>query len=248
MSNMRRREFISLLGGAVTAWPLAARAQQSKMPRIGALVLKDEDAEAFANEFREGLRELGYIEGRNYTLELRSADGNADQLSELAAELVRREVDVIVAVFTPCALAAKQATREIPIVAIAGDPIGVGLVASLARPGGNITGLSNMGAETAGKSVELFRDMLPSLRRVAVLANPVDSFTKSILEQVQLAGRTADIEIAPAMVRGLDEVEAAFAAMRRERADAVVVQSIFFPKTIADLAIKYRPPSFAPRR
>jgi putative ABC transport system substrate-binding protein len=242
---MKRRDFITLLGGAAVAWPLAARAQQSKTPRVGALVLKDEDAQAFANEFREGLRELGYIEGQSYTLELRSADGKADRLSELAAELVRLKVDVIAAVFTPCALAAKQATREIPIVAIAGDPIGAGLVASLARPGGNITGLSNMGAETAGKSVELFRDMLPSLRRVAVLANPVDSFTKSILEQVQLAGRTAGIEIAPAMVRGLDEVEAAFAAMTRERADAVVVQSIFFPKTIADLAIKYRLPSAA---
>ncbi len=235
-----------MLGGAAAVWPLVARAQQLKVPRIGALVLTNEDARSFGKELREGLRELGYNEGQNFTFEFRSAEGNADLLPELAAELVRLKVDIIAAIFTPCALAAKQATRETPIFVIAGDPIGTGLVTSLARPGGNITGLSNMGAETAGKSVELFRDMLPSLRRVAVLANPVDPFTNSILEQVQLAGRTAGIEIAPvAMVRGLDEVAAALAAMVRERADAVVVQAIFFPKTIADLAIKYRLPSAA---
>ena len=243
---MKRREFITMLGGAAAVWPLVARAQQLKVPRIGALVLTNEDARSFGKELREGLRELGYNEGQNFTFEFRSAEGNADLLPELAAELVRLKVDIIAAIFTPCALAAKQATRETPIFVIAGDPIGTGLVTSLARPGGNITGLSNMGAETAGKSVELFRDMLPSLRRVAVLANPVDPFTNSILEQVQLAGRTAGIEIAPvAMVRGLDEVAAALAAMVRERADAVVVQAIFFPKTIADLAIKYRLPSAA---
>jgi putative tryptophan/tyrosine transport system substrate-binding protein len=169
MLDVRRREFITLLGGAA-AWPLAARAQQSKMPRIGVLVLTDDDGRAFGKEFRGGLRELGLVEGQGYALELRSADGNANRLPELAEELVRRKVDVIAAIFTPCALAAKQATREIPIFAIAGDPIGTGLVANLARPGGNVTGLSNMGAETAGKTLELFRDMLPSVRRVAVLA------------------------------------------------------------------------------
>src|SRR5262245_6458162 len=212
MSGMSRREFITLLGGAAALSllrPLAAYAQQSKAPRIGALVLTDQDGRAFSKALREGLRELGLIEGQNYALELRSADANADRLPQLAQELVRLKVDVIAAIFTPCALAAKQATREIPICVIAGDPIGTGLVASLARPGGNITGLSNMGSEAAGKCVELFRDMLPSLSRVAVLANPVDPFTRSLLEQVQLAGRTTGIEIAPvAMVRALDEVEA----------------------------------------
>jgi len=241
---MRRREFITLIGGAVAAWPLAARAQQSKIPRIGALVLADEDGRAYGKELRDGLRELGLVEGQNFALELRSADGKANRLPELAEELVRRKVDVIAAIFTPCALAARQATREIPIFAIAGDPVGTGLVTNLARPGGNVTGLSNMGAETAGKTLELFRDMLPSLRRVAVLANPVDPFTRSLLEQVQLAGRTAGIEIAPvAMVRGLDEVETAFAAIARERADAVVVPGIFFANTVANLAIKYHLPS-----
>jgi putative ABC transport system substrate-binding protein len=229
---MRRRKFITLVGGAAALSllrPLAAYAQQPKAPRIGALVLTDQDGQAFGKALREGLRELGLIEGENYALELRSADAKADRLPQLAQELVRLKVDVIAAIFTPCALAAKQATREIPIFVIAGDPIGTGLVASLARPGGNITGLSNMGSEAAGKCVELFREMLPSLSRVAVLANPVDPFTRSILEQVQLAGRITSVEIAPvAMVRA---------------PDVVVQAGIFFQNAIADLAIKYRLPS-----
>jgi putative ABC transport system substrate-binding protein len=241
---MKRREFITLLGAAA-AWPVVARAQQSKVHRIGLLALTDADAQSFGRELREGLRELGVVEGQHYTVEGRSADGNANLLPGLAAELVRLKVDIITALFTPCALAAKQATLVIPIVfAAAGDPLGTGLVASLARPGGNITGLSNMAAETAGKSVELLRDMLPSLRRVALLANPVDPFTKSIVEQVQLAGRAAGIQIAPVvMVRGVDEAEAAFAAIAQAQAEAVVVQGIFFSRTFADLAIKYRLPS-----
>ena len=243
---MRRREFITLLGGAA-AWPLAARAQQRKFARIGALVLTGADAQSLGGALREGLREFGYAEGQNFVLEFRSADGNVDRLPELAAELVRLPVDLIVATFTPCALAAKQATTTIPIVmAAVADPIGAGLVQSLARPGGNITGFSNMAAETAGKSVELLRDMLPSLRRVAVLANPLDPFTRPFLEQVHLAGRIASIEIAPvAMARAPEEVDAAFATMAQERAEAVVVQAVFFANTIADLAIKYRLPSAA---
>jgi len=245
MSGIGRREFFTLLGGAAVAWPLAASAQQGKLLRIGALVLTSADAQSLGRALREGLRELGYAEGQNFAFEFRSADGNTDRLPELAAELVRLPVDVIVATFTPCALAAKQATTTIPIVmAAVADPISAGLAQSLARPGGNITGFSNMAAETAGKSVELLRDMLPSLRRVAVLANPADPFTRQLLEQVHLAGRTAGIEIAPvAMARGADDVEAAFAVMTQERAEAVVVQGIFFSKAVADLALKYRLPS-----
>jgi putative tryptophan/tyrosine transport system substrate-binding protein len=242
---MRRREFITLLSSAAAAWPVAARAQRGKLARIGALVLTQGDAQSLGRALGEGLRELGYVEGQSFNFEFRSADGNTDRLPALAADLVRLPVDVIVATFTPCALAAKQATTTIPIVMVAvADPVGAGLVQSLARPGGNITGFSNMGAETAGKSVELLREMLPQLRRVAVLANPVDPFTRPLLEQVHLAGRTTGIEIAPiAMARGSDELEAAFATMTQERAEAVVVQGIFFSRTVADLAVKYRLPS-----
>jgi putative ABC transport system substrate-binding protein len=247
MLGIRRRDFIALLGSGAIACPLLAHSQQSRPSRIGALVLTSSDAKSLGDELREGLRELGYVEGRNFAFEFRSADGDADRLPDLAAELVRLQVDVIVAAYTPCALAAKRATTSIPIVmAAVADPIGAGLVQSLARPGGNISGFSNMAPETAGKCVDLFRDMLPSLHRVAVLANPVDPFTRSLLDQVHLAGRTGGIEIAPvAMVRGLDEVETAFADMASKQAQAVVVQAIFFAKAIADLAIKYRLPSAA---
>ena len=178
-----------------------------------------------------GIARVRLCRGQNFAFEVRSADGNTDRLPELASELARLPVDVIVATFTPCALAAKQATTTIPVVMVAvADPVGAGLVQSFARPGGNITGFSNMAAETAGKSVELLREMLPSLSRVAVLANPVDPFTKPLLEQVHLAGRNTGIEIAPiAMARGFDELEAAFAAMSQERAEAVVVQGSSFP-------------------
>jgi ABC-type uncharacterized transport system substrate-binding protein len=184
---VRRREFITLLGGAAAAWPLAARAQQRRLARIGALVLTIADAESLGRALREVLRELGYIEGQNFTLEFRSADGNADRLPDLAAELVRLPVDLIVATFTPCALAAKQATTTIPIViAAVADPVGSGLVQSLARPGGNITGFSNMAAETAGKSVELLREMLPSLRPDLAVKYRLPS--ASVLRQFAQAG------------------------------------------------------------
>lgn len=240
-----RRAFITLLGGAAAAWPLAVRAQRGKSARIGVLALTSADAQSVGRALREGLSELGYAEQQNFTFEFRSADGNADRLSDLAAELVRLPVDVIVATFTPCALAAKRATTTIPIImAAVADPVGAGLVQSLARPGGNITGFSNMAAETAGKSIEFLRDMLPSLRRVAVLANPVDPFTRQLLEQVHLAGRTAGIEIAPVvMASGSNDVEASFAVMKKERAEAVVVQGIFFSRTVADVALKHRLPS-----
>jgi len=170
---VKRREFMTLLGGAATIWPLSAHAQRLKVAQIGVLVLTNADGQSLTRELRLGLRDLGYSEGRNFTFQLRSADGDAGRLPQLATELVSSQVDVIVATFTPCALAAKQATATIPIVmAAVADPIAVGLVTSLARPGGNITGFSNMAAETAAKSVELFRDMLPSIGRVAASGQP----------------------------------------------------------------------------
>jgi putative ABC transport system substrate-binding protein len=168
---MRRREFIAVLGGAAAAWPLAPRAQQAKVYRIGALFVGNADVESFRTELREELRKAGFVEGQNLLFEFRSAEEKLDLLPRLAAELVGLKVDVIVALYTPCAIAAKQATREIPIVIMSGDPLGTGLVPSLSRPGGNITGVSLMAAELFGKCVELIRDMLPTVRRVAALGN-----------------------------------------------------------------------------
>ena len=240
---MKRRDFLVLVAGAM-GLPFAGHAQPPKPHRIGVLALNKADERSFGTELREGLRVLGYVEGQSYLIEARSADENAARLPELAAELVRLRVDVLVAIFTPCALAAKQATATIPIVIVSvGDPVSSGLVSSLARPGGNITGLSNMGPETAGKAVELFRDMLPSVRRVGVLANPDDAFTKPFLEQVQLAGRVVGVEIAPAMVRGSDDVDAALRNLSKEGVGAVIVQATFFSKTMAELAIKHRLPA-----
>jgi putative ABC transport system substrate-binding protein len=240
---MRRREFLGTLGGAV-AWPIVARAQQSQMKRIGALVIGNADAPSFLTELRKGLRDLGRIEGQNYAIELRSAEGQLGRLPQLAAELVGLKVDVIVALFTPCALAAKQATHEIPIVILSGDPIGTGLVQSLSRPGANVTGLSQMGAETHAKCIELFRDMLPSARRIAVIANAADPvFAKSFLDQAHRAGSGTGSEIISITIRGPDELEAGFATAVKEKADAVVYQASLPTKRAADLAIAHRLPA-----
>jgi len=247
---MRRREFIRIVGSSAAMWPLAAFAQQPKVARIGALYIGTADAETFKNELREGMRELGYVEGQNIAFEFRSAEGKLDRLPELAAELVQLKVDVIVALYVPPSLAAKQATRDIPIVVIVGDPVETGIVPSLARPGGNITGVSLMASALNGKSLELFRDMLPSARRVGVLGhatNPV--FAKAMLDEVLLAGRPTGIEIQPVvMVNGPDELENAFATMVRERADAVVVQGSLAIKPVTDMALKYRVPTASTAR
>jgi putative tryptophan/tyrosine transport system substrate-binding protein len=246
---MRRREFITLLGGAA-AWPLATRAQQSKMARIGALYIGTADAESFKKELREGLRVFGYVEGQNIAFEFRSAEGKLDRLPELAAELVRLKLDVIVALYVPPSLAAKQSTGEIPIVVIVGDPVETGIVPSLARPGGDITGVSLMASASHGKSVELFRDMLPSVHRVGVLGhatNPV--FAKAMLDEVLRAGGPTGTEIHPVvMVRGLDELDNAFTTMVRERADAVVIQGSLALKSVTDMAMEYRLPSASTAR
>jgi putative tryptophan/tyrosine transport system substrate-binding protein len=234
-----RRDFITLLGSAAVAWPLIASAQQTKVYRIGALVVGNADVHSLRTELREVLRKSGYVEGQNLLFEFRSADEELDQLPRLATELVALKVDVIVAIYTPCALAAQRATREIPIVIVSGNPIETGLVPSLSRPGGNITGVSLIASELHGKCVELFRDMLPSVRRVAALGNADDPISKLFLEQVQLAGRTTGIEIAPAiLVSGPSEIDDAFAEMRKERADAVVVQGSLASKNTAELALK----------
>jgi putative tryptophan/tyrosine transport system substrate-binding protein len=244
MLDLARRRFLTLLGGAAAAWPLWARAQQQRVYRIGALLVGNADVEPLRTELREALRKSGYVESQNLLFDFRSAEEELDRLPRLATELVGLNVDVIVAIYTPCALAAQQATREIPIVIVSGNPIETGLVSSLSRPGGNITGVSLIASELHGKCVELFRDMLPSVRRVAALGNADDPISKLFLEQVELAGRTTGIEIAPAiLVSGPGEIDAAFAAMRKERADAVVVQGSLASKNTAELALKRRLPA-----
>jgi putative tryptophan/tyrosine transport system substrate-binding protein len=242
--QLKRRDFITLLGGAA-ARPFAARAQQpAKLPVVGALVIGNTDPGQFWREFRQGLRDLGYIEGQNIRFEFRSAQGDASRLPELAAELVRLNVDVIVTWFTPTAVAARQATRDIPIVmAETGDPIGTGLIASLPRPGGNVTGIASVTAELAGKSVQLIRDLLPSARRVTALANATDPFSKPFLEQIALGGEATGTVIHPVKISSNEEFEAAFTAMEKERPDAIIVQPSLPTKRAAELALKHRVPA-----
>jgi len=243
-SYIARREFLATLGGAAVPWPLMARAQQAKVPTIGALVIGNINPEQFWREFRQGLHDLGYVEGQNIRFEFRSAEGEISRLPELAAELVRLKVDIIVTWFTPTAVAAKQATGEIPIVmAETGDPVGLGLVASLPRPGGNVTGMTTVAAELAGKSVQLIRDMLPSARRVTALANATDAFSKPFLEQIQLGGEATGTRINPVRISSSEEFETAFAAMEKDRPDAVIVQPSLPSKRAAELALKHRVPA-----
>jgi len=242
---MKRREFIALLGGAVASRPFAARAQVPKLATIG--ILNSENPEPLLTLMRDGLRELGYAEGGNLRLEFRSAEGNRDRLAGLAAELVGLRVDVLVAYQTPALVIARQTTSEIPIVMMgAGDPVGTGLIASLARPGGNITGTSGITAESGSKTLEIVREIIPSVRRVAVLANAADAFAKSFLEQMKLGGQALRLELEIIMIEAADQLEPAFAAMKKNAVDAAVLQPSLPRQLAADLALKYRIPSIAP--
>jgi putative tryptophan/tyrosine transport system substrate-binding protein len=241
---MRRREFITLLGGAAATWPSAGVAQQAKLPTIGVLVVESPGSEQFWQLFQKAMRELGYAEGQSIRYQFRSDRGQASRLPELAAELVLLKVDLIVTWFTPAAQAAKQATREIPIVmALAGDPVGTGLVDSLNRPGGNVTGMAGVTAELAGKSLEVIRELLPSARRVAALANAPDPFSKPFLEHIRLGGVATGTTIDAKMIHGAEELEAAFQQMEKERPDAVIVQPSLPSKRSAGLALRYRIPA-----
>ena len=243
---MKRREFIAGTGSAV-AWAAAGRAQEGKIAKVGILALGHPDPAPLLKSLREALRELGYEEGKNIQLELRSAQGRPEQLPTLAAELVALKVAVIVAFQTPAATAAKRVTTDVPIVMdTVGDPVGTGLVASLARPGGNVTGVTGATSELGAKNLELAREVLPSLRRAAVLANAPDPFSKPFLEHLQDAATMLKIEINPIKVSRADELEADFAAVANWQAQAVVVQPSLPEKQIAELALKYKVPAFAP--
>jgi putative ABC transport system substrate-binding protein len=223
--------------------PLAAGAQQAKVSRIGVLLGLTSPEHAQAG-FREGLRELGYVDGQNILVEYRSAVGQMDRLTDLAGDLVRLKMDIIVADGTLATQAAKRATVEIPIVmARVGDPVGTGLIATLARPGGNVTGVSSATADLGGKLLELIREVRPAMTRVAVLAHATDPFARPFVEQIQSAARRVGVRIQGVVVRDAEEFDDAFAAMVKERAGGVVVQPILATKRAADLALKHRLPS-----
>jgi len=242
---VRRREFIGLLGGTAAAWPLVARAQQiGKMPRVGVLVALSAP-HPFAEAFRSGMRDLGYSEGGNIVIEWRYADAQFSRAVELATELVRLQVDVIAAYHTPAVKAAMNATKTIPIVmSPAGAPLELGLVASLARPGGNVTGLSAMEAELGGKRLDLLREVIPGLARVAVLAAKTDPFTPPFLQDLRTGAARLGLQLNPVMIDGPGEFEGAFAAMRAAGDQAVIIQPNFLPHTaaIVALAAKHRLP------
>jgi putative ABC transport system substrate-binding protein len=225
---MKRRAFIALLGGAAAGWPLSARSQQPAMPAVG--FLHPTSLESFAENlrgFRQGLKEAGYIEGENVAFEFRWADGQLDRLPELAIDLVRRRVAVIATASPPAAFAAKKASATIPIVfGMAQDPVKLGLVASLARPGGNLTGINFLLTELAAKRLELLREMVPAAKRVAVLVNPAQaSNTESTLQEVEAGAQPMGLEIRVLSVNTTGEIDAAFKGFEHERPDAIFVGS-----------------------
>src|SRR5215813_3631441 len=215
--HLKRREFITLLGGAAAAWPLAARAQQGdRLPTIGFLGQSTRSAASeWVAAFVQRLRELGWTEGRTIAIEYRWSEGRAERAAQSAAEFVRLKVDVIVTSGTPQALATKQATSVIPIVfARVGNPVANGLVASLGRPGGNVTGLSSQTDELAGKRLELLREVVPSLRRVAILANVDNPFSMLELGEAQAAARTLGLEFDALEIRRAEDIAPAFEAIK----------------------------------
>ena len=224
--RVKRREFITLLGGAAASWPLVARAQQpGKLPTIGYLgggtpLTESQRVAAFVQR----LRELGWTEGRTVAIEYRWAEGRNERAAEIAAEFVRLKVDVIVTYATPPTLAAKQATSAIPIVfAVAGDPVGTGLVANLARPGGNVTGLSVLATDLAGKRIELLREVIPGLRRLAILGNVGNPQVVLEIGEVRVAARTLGLEVAVFEIRRTEDIAPAFEALIKDRSEALYV-------------------------
>ncbi|HUI22662.1 MAG TPA: ABC transporter substrate-binding protein [Methylocella sp.] len=242
---MRRREFIGLVSVAAATWPLAARAQQpGKLPLVGVLVSAS-PPHPLANAFWRGLHALGYSEGQNIKVEFRYTNGQSDRAEEYAEEFVRLGVDVIVAHFVPAVEAALGATQTIPIVmAPHGAPLQLGAVNSLARPGGNVTGLSAMDAEIGGKRLELLRELIPNLGCVAVLATTATTarFSVPFVEDLRSAAGRAGIRFEPILIGGPSELRTAFAAMAKAEAQAVIVQPFFDPHHMItiDFATKHR--------
>jgi putative ABC transport system substrate-binding protein len=247
---MRRREFISLLGGAAASWPLAARAQQAAMPVVGYLYAgAPETSTHLVAAFRKGLSETGYVEGQNVAIEYRWTRNEFDRLPELVADLVRRQVTVIA---TPgsaaAAVAAKAATATIPVVYSGGaDPVQAGLVASLNRPGGNVTGITTMNAETGTKRLGLLHELLPQAVRFAVLVNPINSLTEPFLADLRAAAVVFGAQIDVFNCSTIGEIDTAFASLAQRQTDALVVgvDTLFLNRRVqvATLAAHHRLPA-----
>jgi putative tryptophan/tyrosine transport system substrate-binding protein len=248
-----RREFITLLCGA-TGWPLAARAQQREIPTIGALISTSPDKSADElRAFRHGLKDASFADGENVAVEYRWNDNQRDRLSGLAAELVQRRVAVIAAAGHEATFALKAATTTIPVVFIVGeDPVRLGLVASLARPGGNLTGINFFASEVAAKRLELLRELVPGAARVAVLVNPATTSSEATLRDVESAARALGLQIHMLKANTSGEINAAFAVLVRERCDALFLGSSPFFTTrrlqLAQLAAFHRIPAIYPVR
>lgn len=240
---MKRREFLASLLVTGAATRRAASAAPSGTAAIGLLVIDSPAATDFQRGLKEELRNLGYIEGRNVHFEFRAGEVNA-RLPELAEELVRDKVDVIVTWLTPTAMAAKAATHDIPIVmGTAGNPVETGLIESLSRPGGNVTGIAGVGAEVAGKLVELVREALPSARRIAALCLASDPFSKPYLASIQSNAAIAGMTVDPVWVQSRTGLDAAFAEMAHNPPDAIIAQPSLGLERPPELALKYRIPA-----
>ena len=239
---MNRRTFLAATGTMLLAAPLAAEAQP-KVPRVGVLV-GAAAPHPFADAFRRGLQGLGYQEGQNIVLEIRYTGGQADRAAELAAELVRLRADVIVTHFTQTTRAALAATRTIPIVMVVGAPVESGFVASLARPGGNATGLSGMDSEVAGKRLQILREINPKLERIAILGTTpaTNPYSGPYVEDLRRAASGTDLRLMPVLISGPDEFGRAFSEMAKAGAQAVIVQDHFDPHraVLVELAVKHK--------
>jgi putative ABC transport system substrate-binding protein len=253
---MRRRECISLLGGAAAVWPRVAHAQPAgKAYRIGYLGMRPPTPETLPvwEAFLQGIREGGYVEGENLIIERRYAEGKAERMATFASEFVRLKVDVIVAQSTPGASAAKQATSTIPIVmVVVGDPIGTGLVASLAHPGGNVTGPSEQAAELGGKQLGLLHEVAPGATRVGVIWHAANAAHLQTLSDIEIAGRALKIEIESLPVRTAEEVDTAFDAIVRRKATGLIpLESPIVtrqPQRVIEFAARNQLPAVYPRR
>lgn len=254
--NSHRRTLLAALAAAGLAAPLAAWAQQGKVWRVGFLAYRGRpasfDADPTYGEFIRAMRKLGYVEGKNLQLEWRFADSHTERLPALAAELVKIRPDVIVTHTTPGAQAAQAATRTIPLVVSVGDPLVSGLVKSLARPGGNLTGISQVSLEATTKQVEVLKGTLPQLSRLGLLINPSGAVSSKVIKSVQDAGKAMGITVIPVHASTPEEIERGFAVLGKERTEALIIANDGFlngrKEQLASLALKHRLPSISPYR